>query len=228
MAFSAPSASRKVTQRAIGRSIGRMPAGDRARDRVLSVYADATADDELAGLTWYGPDSDLELQAIQLAARTSGYKLDRSQCAGILAALSPSCGWRRNCDLAVELAADGDCPHAYGLCIERARDIRNGADAAAVLGGRKVRSFYWNIFDPDRIGPVTIDRHALSIVLGRKVAENDYKILERKGAYHLAAGAYRSAGRELNLAPHTVQAVTWLTWRRQNGIVDASTDLEEF
>lgn len=228
MAFSPPSTRRTVTQQAIGRAIGRLPAADAALNRVLATYGDATADEELAGLTWYGYDSDLVLQDIQLAARTSGYHLNREQCAGILAALSPSCGWRRNCELAVELAEDGDCPHAYGLCIERARAIREGADPETVLGGRKVRSFYRNIVRPDRVGPVTIDRHALSIIFGRKLADSEQKVIERKGAYHLAAGAYRAAGRKLGLPPHVVQAVTWLAWRRTHGIVDADTELEEF
>lgn len=218
MAFSPASSRRTATQSAIGRAIGRLPEPSDMVNRVLSTFADADADDELAGLTWYGVDSDLVLQEIQLAARTAGYSLDRAQCAGILAALSPSCGWSRNCELAIELAETGDCPHAYGLCIERARAIRDGGDPDAVLGGRKVRSFYRNIVDHGRQGPVTIDRHAVAILFGRRLSDAETKVLERKGAYHVCAGAYRTAGRILGLPPHTVQAVCWVAWRRIHGI----------
>jgi hypothetical protein len=34
--------------------------------------------------------------------------------------------------------------------------------------GSKVRSFFGNILDPDDPGLVTIDRHALSLILGRR------------------------------------------------------------
>lgn len=225
MAFSAPSTRRSVTQNAIRRNIDLLPNSSDMVDRIINAYGEATADEELTGLTWYGPDSDAILEQIGDVAAVAGIELTREQCSGILAALSPSTRWGRNVDLAVEFAEEGDCPHAYGLCIERARLIREGSTADSVLGGRKVRSFFANILRPNSPGPVTVDRHALAIVYGRRLSDRETKILERKGTYHVVAGAYRSAARRLGLHPHVVQAVTWVAWRRRQGITEAVAEV---
>ena len=50
--------------------------------------------------------------------------------------------------------------------MREARAILAGADPLHALRGSKVRSFYRNIAEPLRPGPVTIDRHAVAILFG--------------------------------------------------------------
>ena len=85
-----------------------------------------------------------------------------------------------------------------------------------MLGGRKVRSFYRNILGID--SAVTVDRHAVAIVYGRPLSDREIKLLERAGAYTVIASAYRAAARRLGIAPSTLQAVTWLAWRRLKAV----------
>jgi hypothetical protein len=87
-----------------------------------------------------------------------------------------------------------------------------------VLGGRKVRSFFSNILEPDRSGAVTVDRHAVSVVFGFSLSDAQVKILERSGTYLLVASAYRAAARRLGVSPCQCQAVTWTVWRRLKGL----------
>ena len=135
----------------------------------------------------------------------------------LLAALSPSTEIERNHELVDELIRLGDCSHAYGLCIERGRRILAGEPALTVLGGRKTRAFYRNLLDPNRPGPVTIDRHAISLLYGLKLGDTTgLTILNRIGAYQWAAAIYRTVARRYGVLPHQLQAVTWLTWRRLN------------
>jgi hypothetical protein len=79
-----------------------------------------------------------------------------------------------------------------------------------------VRSFYWNILG--HASHVTVDRHAVAIVYGRALSDREIKILERCGAYAYIAASYRAAARSLGLEPSTLQAITWLAWRRLKGL----------
>ena len=209
MTFLAPATPRGRANRqtAIRRSIERIDTADMVAN-ILAVYETAVVTHGVPqGVHWYST-----AHAIGRDIATT-YGLSIEQGCGILAALSPSTDWDRNIDLAYTMAETGDCFHAYGDAVEKARAIRGGADPDVVLGGRKVRSFYRNILRPDRPGPVTVDRHAISIAMGRKVSDREAKMLERVGTYQLVAAAYRSAARRVGLAPHRMQSVTWDTWR---------------
>ncbi len=154
---------------------------------------------------------------------------------GIIAALSPSTAWERNLVLAIDMIETGDCAHAYGDAVRKARKIRNGSRPEDVLGGRKVRSFYRNLFDPSRPGAVTVDRHAYSIALAgredstrtRTLHDSELKRLDRPGVYHLVAGAYRSAARSLGILPQDLQSITWDWWRDQHAY-GTTTNVERF
>jgi len=176
---------------------------------ITNVYRRADADTVAAGSGWYAVAHNI---AHEQARR---YGLTFSQCAGIIAALSPSTAWGRNVTLAETMCSTGDASHPYGLCIDRARAIRNGGHAESILGGRKVRSFYANIVSPTVAGTVTIDRHAVAAAWGTVHVPD--KILERAGAYQRVAGAYRTAARQLELLPHQLQAIVWVQWRQETG-----------
>lgn len=174
---------------------------------ILATLDLATDDEWVAGCAWYTVAHDI---ASEIALTTV-------QGAGIIAALSPQIGWADNVAAAGAIAMGQD-PAPYGALgpnIEKARRICLGEPPSQVLGGRKVRSFYRNILMPERPGPVTVDRHALNVALEGPGGRADMdKLLQRRGGYQLVAGAYRTAGREAWLAPHQVQAITWLVHRR--------------
>lgn len=213
-----PSTRRQVTQRAIARNRALFPEPADAIDSILSTYAAATDDERRKGRRWY-PDTREE------ALRLTG---DAISGAGVIAALSPRTGWNRNVDAAWQLVEEGHAPAQTDLFNARALQCHRGEDPSDVLRGPKVRSFYRNISDPEHHGPVTIDRHAVSVIFGRKLSESEIKVLARRGSYVYAAAIYRAAARRLNLRPNVLQAIVWLAHRRIHGIVDSQTEMEEF
>jgi hypothetical protein len=190
-----------------------LPSSDEMVDRIDAIFAQATEAEVTQGLGWY-------YQAHSLAdeiGRRAG--LDLEAGAGLMAALSPQCSWAENIARAWEAAETGAAT-GMGDQTRKAERILSDEDPGTVLGGRKVRSFYRNIVDPDQAGAVTVDRHAVSIVFGFSVDDRTVKVLERGGAYVLVASAYRTVARRHGMTPCQLQAVTWLVWRRLKGIVD--------
>lgn len=174
---------------------------------ILTRYNLATDTPDHVPRSWY---LDAHHIAADLAIR---FDTTVSQAAGVLAALSPSTAWERNVTLAYDLFETGDCSHAYGVQINKARRIIDGADPLTVLNGRKERSFYHNIHTPHRTGPVTVDRHAFSVALARILTDKELKLLDRSGIYHYVAACYRSVARQIGIPPHVLQSITWDHWR---------------
>lgn len=228
MSFLAPALphNRRKRQAAIGRSIDTLPSVEDMRTNLLTTIAEATITAEHEGLGWYPAARSV---AVELADR---HGLTISQTAGVIAALSPQCGWAENVRLADEACAHGAAGrtdriggHTVDACRKASR-ILQGADPLDVLGGRKVRSFYRNILDPSRAGAVTVDRHAIDMLCGRRGAVQD-RVLERPGAYVLAAAVIRSVARELGMTPAACQAVAWVAWRQLHD-VSYRHDLTDF
>lgn len=186
---------------------------------ILSVW-DQASESDMSELHWYA-------RSAQLVTEMSG--LDRLRACGITAALSPQNSWEQNVKDVVNLVENGQTTQT-GLCQERAEAIQNGHSPWTVLGGRKVRNFFANLYDPTHAGYVTVDRHAVRIALlgaSERINRNDsseQKSLERVGVYQLVASAYRSAARELDILPNQLQAVTWTTWRNQHASGRAERD----
>lgn len=209
---------RAARQRGISRTLAGFPlSADEMRANLLSCVAGASPTAESEGMGWYAAAHS---HAADLATR---YGFTVRQCAGVIAALSPQTGWSENIRLASEAcehAANGRTDlisgHTADACRKASR-ILQGEDPADVLGGRKVRSFFSNIVDPTRSGAVTVDRHAVDMLMGRRGAVAD-RILERSGAYALCAGVIRSVARELGMRPHELQAVAWVAWRQLHDV----------
>lgn len=185
-----------------------------AHENLRALLLKATAADVREGTTWY---QDAHEFATELAAT---YSVTLRQASAVIAALSPQVSWELNKRIAVDLLDGGSAAGAFTLGIDRARRIiaDPNVDPLTILGGHKVRSFYLNISRPNLYGPVTIDRHAVAILSDYNTSPAFLtahpKHLEKYGAYHRAAGVYRTVARELNLAPHVLQAIAWVTWRR--------------
>lgn len=201
-----PATNRPARQRAIARTAA--TTDSQAVGRILATYFAATADEHADGRTWY--------RRAYATADTlrQGSPYSHRQAVGTIAALSPQTSWASNLDLAAQ-ALQGGTPDHFPDAQRRVREILSGADPLDVLGGRKVRSFYCNIREPDAPGRVTVDRHAVALAFPTAPPK---KFLKRIGAYQLTAAAYRTAARTVGLLPHELQAVCWLTHRRLIGV----------
>ena len=179
---------------------------------VGQVLGLATADEWTAGVEWYQDGCAI---AAQLADE---YGVNVDQVVGVIAALSPQCEWSENLRRARELLATGDVTGAPRVFVESAQRIAAGlvwARAGVAVNGPKVWSFFDNLADPLGSDEVTVDRHALSVALGRVVEKAEAKrLLERAGVYELVGEAYRRAAERAGLRAHECQAVAWVVWRQ--------------
>lgn len=151
---------------------------------------------------------------------------DPARAAGVIAALSPRQSWTANVNGARRLYATGT---AGGLVsnVVKAQRIALGAAPLDVLGGSKVRAFYSCIVTTGRTDQVCVDMHAHDIALGMVTDDaTRTRNLSRAGGYDAIADSYRSAARILrkrghDVTPATVQATTWVAWRRTRKAVAA-------
>lgn len=209
--------NRRHRQRAIAATLERFPTGDESVRAILDVFGQATAAEYSEGMTWYSGKARQACDDIRAAVHaTYGRTITHRTAAGILAALSPATGWGDNVAGSLEFVITGRMLAQTPLFNERAARILNGERPESVLGGRKVRSFFANLAEPTQSGPVTIDRHALSILFRRPLSERQQKEMLSLGGYTFAAAAYRAAARRIGIRPHELQAITWVVWRRLN------------
>lgn len=177
-------------------------------DNVLNVYRNATPEQVRAGTNWY-------LDAHKLAIRLDPVNLVRA--AGVIAAFSPRMKWERNIMLAERLFETGVATGSTGRFNEWAQRIYDGADPATILA-QKTTNFYRNILDPWNQHPVTIDVHAIEIALGTRLPEKQRPKLTSK-RYEEFSDVYRAAALMFNLLPSTMQAITWVTWKENKGVM---------
>lgn len=201
----------------------------RAQTRhIAAMLGLATQADIASGLDWYR-------RASSLADRLSAaYGCSPTQAAGVIAALSPSNKWSRNCEDAENLISAwnmGFDPAIVKVCTYGA--MRRKAclilamidptvdDIATVLNGRKISAFFRCIAGYH--GSVCVDGHAYAIWAGQRIATTKTPSIG-KLAYQQISHAYRLVARRSlaicgeTLAPAQVQAVTWVTYRRIHGI----------
>jgi hypothetical protein len=176
-----------------------------ARERFINdVLRKATPAQMEAGVNWYPIAHDFALEI-------AGGDLEKG--AGVIAAFSPQNGWEDNMIIARRAFDTGVCLGNTPANNAKAARILNGEAPLAVLGGNKVRSFYANIVNPNDEVPVTIDRHAVSVAIGRASTDDDTKILGRVGAYEAFVQRYYASARRFGMIPCELQAVTWTVWR---------------
>lgn len=214
MSFLAPAtthAGRTLRQRAIATAALELPPADLAKSRIRQVFGSALDSEHHDGAHWYPTARRIAEQVADAAGRRGDTELG----AGLIASLSPQCSWDENIIRAFAAAEGDETLSVTADCAWKAHAIVSGVDPSAVLGGRKVRSFYRNILGDENA--VTVDRHAVAIVFGRALSDREIKLLERPGTYLWIAAAYRSVARELGIPASTLQAITWLAWRRLKG-----------
>lgn len=171
---------------------------------ILKVYRRATDSQMARGIEWYG-------EAHRLAQVLNPDNV--LEAAGVIAALSPMTPWGRNCELAVRAYADGVSTGNTKSACGKANRIMAGEDVVTVLNAPKTSAFALTIADPTDPHAVVVDRHAMSVAIGRCTTDDDTKSLGLKGAYDMYADAYRRAAKIAGVAPSVMQAVTWVVWR---------------
>jgi hypothetical protein len=185
------------------------------------------------GMTWY-PDAQATCNVI---AEDTG--LEPSQMAGLVAAYAVQTAWATNIVTAAIVAKSktpiggaGSAVMATEVTRAQAQRILNGGHYNDVLKGRKTNAFAHLIFhggdspEDEAAGctRVCIDKHAYSVACGARANDAAYGAakLQLKGHYENAANCYREAAKivsekeDRRIAPHQVQAATWIIRQRLN------------
>jgi hypothetical protein len=191
---------------------------------ITGVYHAAGPEMQHEGKLWYPKAHDIATKVGKSARIHSGSGSggieDHVRGAGIISALSPQMGWEQNVALAHDFARHGRAAGKQtGDNLDKAEAIRDGEHPLDVLkpkGSRahKTENFFKNIADPSNPHPVTIDRHAHDLALGRSYTDAEDRGLGAAGRYNHFADAYRAAAHNLGVEhAHEVQASTWVKWR---------------
>jgi hypothetical protein len=168
---------------------------------VLRVWEASTADERAQGARWY-PDA--------LAyANHLGDKADlgRIHAAAVLATASQQLDWERNMLVAQQAILRHRYIHPLPLVNAKLQALVNGGSVADHCRGDKIWSFFQNILGETQ--PVTVDRHAYSILHGRKITNKTLST----GEYRYAVAVYQRVARWADVAPSVLQATTWVHWR---------------
>jgi hypothetical protein len=202
---------------------------------IVKSFDESTPAERHQGMRWYEDGH-------RLAWALGGG--DAAKGAGMLSALSPQTGWPVNMFNAARILAEGDVPEgpfmATGDMRKNALAILNGAHPNDVLKSPKTNAFGLLLslgadHPDDEHGRVVVDRHAMSVAAGRRLMKED---VNGKGEnrspigdeyfYEHVADMYREAARVISeregqeIAPHQLQAITWLRQQRANAADDAA------
>lgn len=201
---------------------------------IVAAYDDSNPAERYQGMRWYA-------DAHRLAWALGGG--DAELGAKVLSAYSPRAGWPLNMFNAARSLAEGKAlGPGDGIMMAQhqkaAQAAMDGADIDTALPSPKTNAFarlmaLGEDHPEDPLGAVVIDRHALSVAAGRRLTKAD---TEGKGEfsspigkdpfYSHVADEYRKAALELSqregteIAPHQVQAITWLRQQRLNTAAD--------
>jgi len=176
----------------------------RVVDNILRTYRDDRLNIDT---DWYRKANAF---AIGLAEE---YGHDTVTVAGIIASLSPLKSWQENKRIARVFLETGNSLHTRKL-EAKAIEIRDyeGNDRVGhcleVLNGNKIKAFFLNIAFPEKQGIVTVDRHAISIALGRNIREAE-GIGITDGQYAFFVSCYRQAAQMEGVRDSLMQSVSW-------------------
>jgi rubrerythrin len=206
---------------------------------VVDKFHKATDNERALGARWY---SDAHHLARAIA---NG---DAAKGAGVLSAYSPQAGWGVNMHNASKAfrsfdkddvsSVPGKGSGAMGMHQKAAHRILSGEHYNSVLRAPKTNAFAHLIEHGDDSpedkarghSHVVMDRHAMSVALGRRTTQDDdLSFLSNPHYYEHAAQTYRDATHEINqkhgtnYAPHQIQAITWGVQKRENDEAQAGT-----
>ena len=180
---------------------------------VLRCYDGADWETRAEGARWYPRNAALLAEvAANVCAPLEGV-------IGAAAAISPGMNWNLVPVCVARLARRErglSIPTYSMLNVQKARRCLSGAAPLDVLGGPKVRAFYECLTPHESTRAVCVDGHAARIA---RNAPGPIRGDDAAGAqvtqyrYDLIADAYRLAADAEGIAPHAMQATTWLAWK---------------
>ena len=183
------------------------------------VYHAATDAELQAGANWY-KDAQSQCRVISLRYGTPLHLV-----AAVVAALSPNNRWNRNLlDAAALISAfnrgktlDAVSTSTYPAMKEKAWHLLmvggQHSTCIDILRGPKIQAFYRNIMGDDC---VTVDGHAKNIYYGKRETLKGNSVGVKE--FRKIAVAYQAAGIKHGIPASEMQAITWLAWRRLQGI----------
>ena len=196
---------------------------------ILDCFERASSESIVDGGSWY-PLARVWAETVGTVLVENGHAVLESSHekivvgAGIISALSPQTNWEQNKEMACYFAETLDKPNwctdiNYNKAVSIVSISQVDVDVEAIakiLNGKKTTAFFHNIVNPyGQNNLPTIDRHAISIYLGRRCT---YKELVRglEGtANKTISNAYIKASKLLETTSQIVQAVTWVQWRKE-------------
>lgn len=186
-------------------AVSNLPDHDTMVANILREYWASTPAEKAAGATWY---QEAQEYAATLAA---GTPYSMTQCAGVIAALSPQTEWGLNKRQAAECvrahAAGVPVPSCNtGVQMGKVRAMLDGAMPQHVLHGPKERAFFGNITQDETL--VTVDRWAFLTAVGVRMTDDNRGI--GVGAFRRIAAAWHEAARILGITVFILQAICWV------------------
>ena len=196
---------------------------------ILAMYMQASPVDTQEGTVWYN-------NAYQICwALSDKYNLPLSTVVGVVSALSPNNKWDRNIFDAENII------HAYCMGYDYPKvctftgnkdkaitilecEIDSSENICAILKGNKTIAFFRGIYTNGQCDEITVDGHAFNILRGMYTSLNEVPAISNK-LYKAVSDAYKEAAETINNLEGTkysaaqIQAITWVTHRRVNGVV---------
>lgn len=101
----------------------------------------------------------------------------------------------------------------YNHCKNRAiKYIIDESNFLETVKGPKIRSFYYNILNPNDINYVTIDGHMVAAYVNKNLTMHEALIKPKE--YPLFVSAFKQFSDEIGLIPNQLQAILWFTRKR--------------
>ena len=196
---------------------------------ILAMYMQASPVDTQEGTVWYN-------NAYQICwALSEKYNLPLSTVVGVVSALSPNNKWDRNIMDAENIirayVGEYDYPKVCTFTGNKDKaitilecEIDSSDNICAILKGNKTIAFFRGIYTNGQCDEITVDGHAFNIWRGMYTSLNEVPAISNK-LYKTVSDAYKEAAETINNLEGTkysaaqIQAITWVTHRRVNGVV---------
>lgn len=177
-------------------------------ENVVACFERATPIEVSEGMEWY-PN-----------AHSFALSLDSDvwRAAGVIAALSPLKEWNLNMRLAKRAFDTGVVSGNIGMHNAKAQRILDGNyspdEILSILNGDKTRQFATSIAQNGDCDIAVIDRHAYDVAVAT-VHTDATRPKIGKNLYRKLSEHYRQAAYEVGVSVSQIQAITWVTWKRE-------------
>ena len=195
---------------------------------ILATFYAATPVDIQEGKVWYTNAHEI------CQGLSDKYKLPLSTIVGVVSALSPNNKWDRNITDAENLirayCLGFDYPKVCTFTGNKDKaitilecEIDSSDNICAILKGNKTIAFFRGILTDGQCDEITVDGHAFNIWRGLYTSLNEVPAISNK-LYKAVSDAYKQAAESIydqtndDYSPSQIQAITWVCWRRQNGV----------